>query len=142
MNRIKIYVKFIVTKQHQKSERARPLSPHLGIYKPQISSVLSIGHRISGVGLFVMSLFFTWYFICWVFNGFDESYGLIFDYGVVKLFLAITSYGFSYHLCTGIRHLFWDCGKGFSLCAVNMSGWFAVICSVLLTGVFWAIILN
>lgn len=124
-----------------KSKKGRPLSPHLSIYKPQISSILSIGHRISGAGLFLMLLFFCWYFIFWVFSGFEESYGFIFDYKIIKTIIFITSYGYFYHLCMGIRHLIWDTGFGFSICALHIGGWIALACSVMFTLCFWTIIL-
>ena len=55
-------------------KKARPTSPHLSIYKPQISSVLSIGHRLSGIGLFVALAAFCWWFILWVFSKFESCY--------------------------------------------------------------------
>lgn len=120
----------------------RPMSPHLSIYKPQISSVLSIGHRISGFGLFVMLLLFGWIFTLWVFSGFDDIYKEIFNYNIVKLLLLLTSYGYFYHLCTGIRHLFWDFGIGFSLKTIDISGYSAVIVSIIFTIIFWYMILS
>lgn len=118
-------------------KRARPTSPHLSIYKPQISSVLSIGHRLSGVGLFVALSAICWWFISWVFSGFAPSYIEMLDNMLVKVFLAIASYGFFYHFCTGFRHLIWDTGRGFSICAINYSGWLVILSSFVLTGVFW-----
>lgn len=120
----------------------RPMSPHLSIYKPQISTVLSIGHRISGFGLFVMLLFLGWFFTLWVFSGFEDVYSEIFNYKIVKILLILTSYGYFYHLCTGIRHLFWDMGMGFSIKAIDISGYFAVITSIGLAIIFWYMILG
>lgn len=79
----------------------------------------------------------SWWFILWVFNRFDPAYLEIFSNGFVKLLLVLTSYGFFYHLCTGIRHLIWDAGRGFSIAAINYSGWAAVVTSVVLTLIFW-----
>ncbi|MCP5369919.1 MAG: succinate dehydrogenase, cytochrome b556 subunit [Rickettsiaceae bacterium] len=120
----------------------RPLSPHLTIYKPQINTILSIGHRISGFGLFMMLLFFGWVFTLWVFNGFSDVYSELFSYKLVKLLLAMTSYGYFYHLCTGIRHLFWDIGIGFSIKSVDISGYIAIIISFIMTIIFWYMILG
>lgn len=122
-------------------KKQRPISPHLSIYKPQISTILSIGHRISGFGLFVMLLFFGWSLILWVFSGFDDMYSEILHYKIVKALLMLTSYGYFYHLCTGIRHLLWDMGLGFSIKAINISGYVAVIVSIILTVVFWYMII-
>ena len=124
-------------KSREEIHKARPISPHLSIYKPQISSVLSIGHRLSGVGLFFMISALGWWFILWVFSKFDQIYLKIFDSSFVRFLLIVTSYGFFYHLCTGIRHLIWDTGWGFSIRAINYSGWLAVIASILLTLIFW-----
>lgn len=127
-------------KSTEEIHKARPTSPHLSIYKPQISSVLSVGHRLSGIGLFFMISALSWWFILWVFSRFDPAYLEIFNNGFVKLLLVLTSYGFFYHLCTGIRHLIWDTGHGFSIAAINYSGWIAVIASVILTLIFWVFI--
>ena len=125
-------------KSGEEISKARPISPHLTIYKPQISSVLSIGHRLSGVGLFFMFSALGWWFILWVFSKFDPVYLKIFDSFFVKFLLILTSYAFFYHLCTGIRHLIWDTGRGFSIKTINYSGWVAVIVSILLTLIFWS----
>jgi len=123
----------------QKEKKIRPLSPHLSIYKPQISSVLSIGHRISGVGLFLVLSIFCWWFALWVFDNFDSSYLEIMDNNIVQILSLIASYGFFYHLCTGIRHLIWDTGRGFSICAISYSGWIAIIISFALTAIYWVL---
>lgn len=118
-------------------KKSRPTSPHLSIYKPQISSMLSIGHRLSGIGLFFALAAFCWWFILWVFSKFEPCYIDMLDNDLVKGFLLIASYGFFYHLCTGLRHLIWDTGRGVSICAVNYSGWLAVFCSLVLTAIYW-----
>ncbi|MDG1436371.1 MAG: succinate dehydrogenase, cytochrome b556 subunit [Rickettsiaceae bacterium] len=120
----------------ERPKRARPTSPHLDIYKLQISSVLSIGHRLSGVGLFVAMAAICWWFILWAFSNFNPYYIEMLDNYFVKAFLFLAIYGFFYHLCTGIRHLVWDTGRGFSICAVNWSGWLAVASSFVLTIIF------
>ncbi|MGC0371629.1 MAG: hypothetical protein DGJ47_000322 [Rickettsiaceae bacterium] len=121
----------------EETKNKRPLSPHLSIYKPQISSVLSIGHRMSGTGLFVMILALSWWFILWVFSGFNNCYFECFDNLIVKSLLYITSYGYFYHFCTGIRHLVWDTGRGFEINCINRSGVAVILISVILTALFW-----
>lgn len=111
----------------------RPLSPHLSIYKPQISSVLSIGHRITGCGLFLSTTLMMWWFALWVFSDFDSWYLAIFDYTLIKVMIFFTIYGYSYHLCTGIRHLIWDIGIGYDISSMKFSGWVAVCGSLILT---------
>ncbi|MBC8300170.1 MAG: succinate dehydrogenase, cytochrome b556 subunit [Pelagibacterales bacterium] len=112
----------------------RPLSPHLQIYKPQLTSVLSIAHRITGVILSILSLFIPLTLL---------SVALGIDYfNILKVFLAnifiqllITASIFvlAYHLLNGIRHLFWDYGLGLSMKDTYVSGYLVLIVSVLLT---------
>lgn len=127
--------------QHTKQ---RPLSPHLTIYKPQISSVLSIGHRISGVALFIGLIALIWWIIYLPYMQSPES-NLIFKFfstNIGKGVLLLWSYSLFYHFCTGIRHLFWDCGRGFSIKALHVSSWLAVISSIVLTALSWVIALK
>jgi succinate dehydrogenase / fumarate reductase, cytochrome b subunit len=93
----------------------RPLSPHIQIYKPQITSVMSILHRMTGaasiMGLVLVSLLF-------IAAPYGESHFVTVAALLVswpgKLVLALFLLSFSYHLCNGIRHLVWDTGKGLS----------------------------
>ncbi len=118
-------------------KNSRPTSPHLSIYKPQISSMLSIGHRMSGIGLFFALAMLCWWFVFWVFSKFEPCYLNFFDHSAVKLLLVVASYGFFYHLCTGIRHLVWDTGRWFSIPEINYTGWLAIVVSVALTALYW-----
>ena len=92
----------------------RPLSPHLQIYRRQLTSVLSILHRITGIGLAVGLL----YLVCWLvaaargaesFDALQSFNGSI----IGRLLLLGWSVAFFYHLLNGIRHLAWDLGYGF-----------------------------
>ena len=116
----------------------RPLSPHLQIYRLQITSVLSICHRLSGIGLGAGTLLLAYWLIA-VAAGpgpFDYAQGLIGSWlGIILL--VFWTFGLSYHLCNGIRHLFWDAGYGYELETVHRSGWLVVLTSVLLTGGMW-----
>lgn len=120
--------------------KQRPLSPHLQIYRPQITSVLSIMHRFSGIGLFVALLMFVVGLGCLAtseqaFNIFRNLLsGII---GQTILFFCLL--GFYYHLANGIRHLAWDAGYGFDLETTEKSGIGVVALSVLLTIVTWFI---
>ena len=88
-----------------------PLSPHLQIYKPQITSLLSISHRISGVAL-NFSLVITVFGLLCVTLG--ESYFLLFISLIssfpVKIIIFLTILGFLYHFLNGVRHIIWDFG--------------------------------
>ncbi len=113
----------------------RPLSPHITIYKPQISSILSISHRITGVVLFVGIILLSWWIFANVY-GCHCINALIFS-PIGKVILALWSYCLYYHLCNGIRHLFWDAGKGYSLKIFRITGYLVVISSLFLTVMTW-----
>ena len=118
----------------------RPLSPHLQIYKPQLTSVLSISHRITGVGLAAGTLLLTWWLLAAAAGpeAFATVQGFLGSWiGYVILFGF--SYALMYHLCNGVRHLFWDAGRGFELPTVYKTGWAVVIGSAALTVIAWAI---
>lgn len=101
----------------------RPLSPHLQIYKPQITSVMSIFHRITGVGLSFALVFFVWFTLSLI-SG-EEAYqnfrGFLGSLIGVPMILAIII-GLYYHLFNGIRHLLWDAGHGYKIDCVTRSG--------------------
>ena len=107
---------------------SRPLSPHLSIYKPQITSVLSILHRITGVALYA-GLVLLIVFLCVVAYA-PEYYATLHECLssiLGQVMLAGWAFAFYYHFYNGIRHLFWDMGKGFDLPSVNRTGWAVVI---------------
>lgn len=121
----------------------RPLSPHLQIYKPQITSVLSILHRATGVAAGVGSLLLTWWLIALAAG--PDSFAVVQDFvgSVVGIIILIGfSWALFYHLCNGIRHLTWDLGWGFELSQVTISGWAVVIASVVLTIIAWVLALS
>lgn len=112
----------------------RPVSPHLQIYQPQITSVLSITHRATGVFLSLGLLFIP----CWLFTvlaGPQQYAALQAHLGAWygQLVLVAFAFSFFYHLCNGVRHLFWDAGLGFSLPVVYRSGYATLFVSVILT---------
>ena len=109
----------------------RPLSPHLTIYKPQITSVLSILHRISGVALYFSFLGLTWLYILASLGYFEISN--LDNCQLFKIFTYLVIFGFFFHLSTGIRHLLWSAGYFFSVKAVEITGVIAIISSIILT---------
>lgn len=118
----------------------RPLSPHLQVYRPQISSVLSILHRITGVALAVGSLLLVYWIIAAAAGpeAFATAQSLIGSF-IGRLLLFGWTYALFFHLANGIRHLFWDIGRGFELKTVSVTGWAAVIAALLLTLIAWAV---
>ena len=121
-------------------ERGRPLSPNIQIYRPQLTSVLSIANRITGV---VLSAFAV-VVVAWLMAAASgpEAYStvqrLIGSWFGQVLLLGFT-FSFFVHLCGGIRHLVWDTGHGFELGTIYASGWAVVVASVLLTALSWCI---
>jgi succinate dehydrogenase / fumarate reductase cytochrome b subunit len=116
----------------------RPLSPHLQIYRWQLTSVLSILHRLTGVALVVGTLLLVYWFVA-VAAG-PEAFGdaqAILGSVVGRLVWFGWTLALFFHLCNGIRHLFWDAGRGFELRAVYMSGWSVVIAAIVLTLIAW-----
>jgi succinate dehydrogenase / fumarate reductase, cytochrome b subunit len=116
----------------------RPLSPHLQIYKPQLTSVLSITHRGTGVFLSVGALLFSAWLLA-IAAG-PEVYAVMHGhvsawYGQICLFAFVFS--LYYHLCNGIRHLFWDMGLGFEIRTTYISGSVVVAATLILTAATW-----
>lgn len=112
----------------------RPLSPHLSVYKPQITSVLSILNRITGVALSVGLIALTYWLLA--IAGGSESYADMKDClgGILgKLLIFGWTFAFFYHLCNGIRHLYWDTGRGFEPEQVTRSGIITIVATVFLT---------
>lgn len=101
----------------------RPLSPHLQVYRPQITSVMSAFHRITGVGNALGSVLVAWWFIAAAIgpNAFDGINGFMTSWFGHLLLLGFT-FSVCYHLCNGIRHLLWDSGRNFEIDQVRVTG--------------------
>ena len=122
----------------QTKPRARPLSPNIQVYRPQLTSVLSIGYRISGVVLSVYSVGLVVWLLA-VAAG-PQAYAGVQAFVVCwagQTLLFGGTFAFFWHLCGGIRHLFWDAGYGYELRTIYASGWAVVVASMLLTLVTW-----
>jgi len=118
----------------------RPLSPSLQIYRPQLTSVLSFGHRITGIALSVGTLGLVVWLIAAAAG--PHAYSTVQAFmrswlGFVLLFGW--SFSFFFHLCNGIRHLAWDAGYGFELRTIYASGWAVVAASAFLTAAAWVV---
>lgn len=121
----------------------RPLSPHLQVYRPQITSLMSIVHRGTGVvlalGAFVL--------VAWLlavagsvdaYGGFQACAGS----PIGKLALFVFSACLVYHLFNGIRHLFWDIGWGFEIPQLYRSGYAVLVLTIMFTALIWYVGLN
>src|ERR687883_1991774 len=122
------------------AQAERPMSPHLQVYRWQLTSVMSILHRATGVALSLGTILLVW----WLGAASDGPE----PYAAVQHFLAswiglLLLFGWSvalfYHLCNGIRHLWWDTGHGLDLRSVYMSGWAVLVGTAILTVIAWII---
>jgi succinate dehydrogenase / fumarate reductase cytochrome b subunit len=116
----------------------RPLSPHLQIYRWQLTSTLSIAHRATGLALVAGTLLLVWWLVAAATG--PEAYA--YAQGFLSSWLGILmllgwSFSLFYHLCNGIRHLVWDTGHGLDIKSVYQSGWTVVIGTVGLTLLAW-----
>ena len=118
----------------------RPLSPHLQVYRPQLTSVLSITHRATGIGLsFGIILLITWIIAAAAGENYFNMVNSLVTSWFGKLVLLGFTWALFYHLCNGIRHLFWDAGFGFELSTVYKSGYATIAGSIILTATAWII---
>ena len=118
----------------------RPLSPHLQVYKPQLTSVMSLLHRATGMALSVGAL----YLVIWVVfaSASPRTYAMFQSFNVSilgRIVLGGWLFCAFYHLFNGIRHLFWDMGYGFEIRDAYRSGWIVVAVSLIATIVSWIV---
>jgi succinate dehydrogenase / fumarate reductase, cytochrome b subunit len=120
------------------AENNRPLSPHLQIYRWQITMTLSILHRATGAGLAVGSVVLAWWLLATAAG--PDSYAVFYNVarsmvGQVLLFGWLFAY--VYHFLNGIRHLVWDTGRGLDIPSVYKGGYAVIAGSILLTLFIW-----
>ena len=116
----------------------RPLSPHLQVYRPQLTSLLSVAHRGSGIVIAAGALLVAWWF--WAVAAGGESYAAtrsFFASWLGQLLLLAWSAATFYHLSNGIRHLLWDAGWGFELGTLYTTGKIVLVAAAVLTAVAW-----
>ncbi len=120
--------------------RARPLSPHLSVYRWTITMAMSIAHRITGVGLYVGTILLAWYLIA---ASMDAA-----AFAAVSGFLnsiigRIILFGFTWalihHALGGLRHAIWDAGYGLDKPMRDYLAWATLIGGIVLTILVWAI---
>ncbi|MEM8822842.1 MAG: succinate dehydrogenase, cytochrome b556 subunit [Pseudomonadota bacterium] len=112
----------------------RPLSPHLQVYRPQLTSVTSILTRITGNALILAGLLVTWWFVAAAAG--PDAFALA-DAVLTSWFGKLVFFGsiwaLWYHTLAGIRHLIWDQGYGLEIETAEKLGWGVICGSVLLT---------
>lgn len=124
------------------AQASRPLSPHLQVYRWQISNTLSILHRLTGVGLSLGALVLVGWLLALA--GGQAAYAqvsTVLGSWFGQLLLVAWTLCFFYHLCNGVRHLFWDAGYGFEKAAARRSGLLVLAVAGVLTLVFWVAVL-
>jgi succinate dehydrogenase / fumarate reductase cytochrome b subunit len=118
----------------------RPLSPFMfpAWYRFQMTSALSILHRLTGIALSVGSILLTWWLVAVAAGGrlFATTHASM-NSPIGILLLILWSMAFFYHLCSGIRHLVWDLGHGFEIRDAYRSGYAVLIATVALTALTW-----
>lgn len=123
------------------TEKQRPTSPHLQIYRWNISSLTSIMHRFTGVVLYTSVVAICWYIVYYTYQINIAQSGeeicdcpmqTILKYVLLAAIVGIT-FSLYYHLCNGVRHLFWDIGKGFEKETARTNGFLVIVSSLILT---------
>jgi succinate dehydrogenase / fumarate reductase cytochrome b subunit len=114
--------------------RVRPTSPHLQVYRWQIGNTLSILHRVTGAALAVGLIALSYWLVAMASGPESYASALRLLASPIGLFLVLGwTFSFMFHLLNGVRHLFWDAGKGFERGPRRASGWFAVLGAIALT---------
>ncbi|MFD1160671.1 succinate dehydrogenase, cytochrome b556 subunit [Roseovarius aestuarii] len=112
----------------------RPLSPHLTIYRPQLTSMTSILTRITGNALLVAALLIVWWFLA---AATSPEYFATADAVITSWFgdlvMLLSVWALWYHLCAGVRHLIWDNAMMLDIDRAEMLGWLVIIVSACLT---------
>lgn len=124
------------------SSNERPLSPHLQIYRPQLTSVMSISHRATGI-LLALGLIVLTYWLLAAAAGpgaFDTAQAVLGSW-IGRVLLFFWSFAVFYHLCNGIRHLVWDTGHALDLDPVYTGGYLAVVAAIVLTLITWLVVI-
>ena len=120
----------------------RPTSPHLQIYRWNVTSITSIMHRATGVGLFFSIILLSWYITYYTYQiniaENSESCDCPIQNLMNYLFFAVgifITFALNFHFCNGVRHLFWDLGKGFEKSTAITTGLITIASAVILTAI-------
>jgi succinate dehydrogenase / fumarate reductase, cytochrome b subunit len=122
---------------------ARPLSPHLQIYRPIINMVASIVHRVTGASLYFGTILLAWWLIAAATSpAYFEFVNGIFGSWPGRVILLGYTWALLQHMLGGIRHLIWDTGRGFELASIDRLSWASFTGSIALTAIIWAVALH
>ena len=121
-------------------ENKSPLSPHIQVYRWQISSLVSISHRITGIiNIIAISLICLWISLIFFSESNYETINLLLNSPVGKFIILGITWSFSFQILSEIRHLIMDLGYGFELRTTKISGLIVIFGSVILTIIFFII---
>ena len=122
----------------KKLEAERPLSPHLQIYRPMLTMMMSIAHRITGASLAVGFALLTWWLVA-ISMG-PDAYACVstfFGSFVGRALLFLFTWALIHHMLGGIRHLVWDTGAALDKTSIEVAAWLTIITSIVLTVLLW-----
>ena len=121
-------------------ENKPPLSPHIQVYRWQISSLVSISHRITGIiNIIAITLICLWISLIFLSESKYETINLLLNSPVGKFIILGVTWSFSFQILSEIRHLIMDLGYGFELRTTKISGLIVIFGSVILTIIFFII---
>jgi succinate dehydrogenase / fumarate reductase cytochrome b subunit len=120
------------------ARRTRPLSPHLQIYRPMLTMMMSIVHRVTGAALYFGTLLLAWWLIAAA-SG-PNAYANV-EWFTGTLIGRVILFGYTWalmhHMLGGIRHLIWDTGSGLDKTSIEVFAWLTIIGSTVLTVLVW-----
>ena len=120
---------------------SRPLSPHLSIHKKVLTSIFSITHRITGIGLSAGSILISiWFLLLSLGPNYFSYFEVISKNVLFKFILVIWTIGIFYHLFNGCRKLYWSFGIGMDLITVYRSGYIVLALTLISTAIVWLLI--
>lgn len=122
----------------KKLEAERPLSPHLQIYRPMLTMMMSIAHRISGASLAVGFALLTWWLVA-ISLGPDAyaSVECFFSTLGGRALLFLFTWALIHHMLGGIRHLIWDTGAALDKTSIEVAAWLTILSSTVITILIW-----
>ena len=121
-------------------ENKQPLSPHIQIYRWQISSLVSISHRITGIiNIVVITLICLWASLLLLGESKYETINLLLNSLIGKFIILAITWSFSFQILSEIRHLIMDLGYGFELKTTKITGLIVIFGSIILTVTFYLI---
>ena len=119
--------------------KARPLSPHLQVYRLPLPAVMSITHRMTGVILASGTILLTAWLVALAYGPQSFAFAMmVVGHPLGQLVLFGYSAALFYHMCNGIRHLNWDRGQGLEIEQVTQSGKSTIWVALILTAALWA----